>query len=259
MTYLRQNASARWPPTARTVELVENSFRRRGHGPAEDVTASRGRSCRQRGKRHARSGWSHRRRDRQLPQRGRPPPAAGRVARAPAARAARAARRRSSRTTTCRSLSWLVLRGRCRHCSARDLGALPAVELTHGARVRRRVAGAGRSTTSLLARAALRGGAVAVAAIDLEHRIIPNRIVAAGRRLRRWWWAPWSTRRELPELLIAGAGGVPVPAAGRARLPGGDGDGGRQAGRGDGPVPRAVRGPGAVRGVPRRDASWGSS
>ena len=73
-------------------------------------------------------------------------------------------------------LSWLILRGRCRNCGARISARYPAVELL---------------TAAVFAGTALTRGVdddlavwlpfaavlIAVAFIDLDHRIIPNRIV----------------------------------------------------------------------------------
>jgi leader peptidase (prepilin peptidase)/N-methyltransferase len=73
-------------------------------------------------------------------------------------------------------VSWIVLRGRCRHCKAAIPWRYPAVELV---------------TTVLVVGSFLRFGAtleavlasffcivlVAISAIDIEHRIVPNRIV----------------------------------------------------------------------------------
>ena len=73
-------------------------------------------------------------------------------------------------------VSWAVLRGRCRSCGTRIPARYPAVELVTGLLVAGCVLEFGLS-----GRAAV--GAffcivlVAVSAIDLEHRIIPNRIV----------------------------------------------------------------------------------
>ena len=73
-------------------------------------------------------------------------------------------------------VSWAVLRGRCRHCSAPIPARYPIVEL---------------ATALLVAGSVLRFGLtaeavgasffcvvlVAISAIDIEHRIVPNRIV----------------------------------------------------------------------------------
>jgi leader peptidase (prepilin peptidase) / N-methyltransferase len=73
-------------------------------------------------------------------------------------------------------LSYLVLRGRCRSCSARISPLYPAVELVTAGLVAACFVAFGRSGDALL-------GAffcivlVAVSATDLEHRIVPNKIV----------------------------------------------------------------------------------
>ena len=86
-------------------------------------------------------------------------------------------RRRSRGTTTSRSSRALLLRGRCRSCGASIACALPGRRARDGAADRRlrpalRSHLATRSIASFFC-AAL----VAISAIDLEHRIIPNRIV----------------------------------------------------------------------------------
>src|SRR5919199_3423252 len=73
-------------------------------------------------------------------------------------------------------LSYAVLRGRCRHCGARIPFVYPAVELLTALLIAACV-----FTFGLTAQAAISAFLcvvlVAVSAIDLEHRIIPNRIV----------------------------------------------------------------------------------
>ena len=74
-------------------------------------------------------------------------------------------------------LSWLLLRGRCRHCGDRISPRYPFVELLTGVlfaaiAVTR---GFGAHLALELPFAAM---LVAVAAIDLDHRIVPNRILA---------------------------------------------------------------------------------
>jgi leader peptidase (prepilin peptidase) / N-methyltransferase len=73
-------------------------------------------------------------------------------------------------------LSWAVLRGRCRGCRTRIPVVYPAIELVTALLVVGCVLAFG-----LTAEAAVAAGfccvLVAVSAIDLEHRIIPNRIV----------------------------------------------------------------------------------
>jgi leader peptidase (prepilin peptidase)/N-methyltransferase len=118
-----------------------------------------------------------------------------------------------SRCTTCGTevrsidniplLSWLVLRGRCRHCSAQISARYPAVELVTGI-VFALVALARGPHLELLVDLPFAAMLIAVADIDLEHRIVPNRILAP--------MAVWAVAvsavvqpEKLPELLIAGA------------------------------------------------------
>jgi leader peptidase (prepilin peptidase)/N-methyltransferase len=73
-------------------------------------------------------------------------------------------------------LSWLALRGKCRHCSAPISARYPLVELATGVLF---VAIAARFAHSWALPAYLVLGAalLAISVIDLEHYIIPNRIV----------------------------------------------------------------------------------
>ena len=73
-------------------------------------------------------------------------------------------------------LSWLALRGRCRHCGARISPRYPLVEaLTAGVFV---AVALGRGVDDdLLLWLPLAAALVAIAGIDLDHRIIPNKIV----------------------------------------------------------------------------------
>ena len=73
-------------------------------------------------------------------------------------------------------LSWIVLRGRCRACGARISASYPAVELATALLVAGCVLAFGLSGRMLVA-ALFCAVLVAVSAIDLTHRIIPNRIV----------------------------------------------------------------------------------
>ncbi|MEA2403959.1 MAG: leader peptidase (prepilin peptidase) / N-methyltransferase [Thermoleophilaceae bacterium] len=100
-------------------------------------------------------------------------------------------------------VSWLVLRGRCRHCGDKISAQYPVVELltalVFGAIVL--VRGVRPELALELPFAAL---LIAVAFIDLEHRIVPNKLLlpAAG-------WAigvgALVALPSLPEALIAGA------------------------------------------------------
>jgi leader peptidase (prepilin peptidase)/N-methyltransferase len=73
-------------------------------------------------------------------------------------------------------VSYLVLRGRCRHCQVRIPLIYPAVELVTALLLAGCVLAFGLSGKAAVA-AFFCAVLVAVSAIDLEHRIIPNRIV----------------------------------------------------------------------------------
>jgi leader peptidase (prepilin peptidase)/N-methyltransferase len=73
-------------------------------------------------------------------------------------------------------LSYILLRGRCRHCHARIPLVYPAVELVTGVLIAGCVLAFGLTVEAAVA-ALFCAVLVAVSAIDLEHRIIPNRIV----------------------------------------------------------------------------------
>jgi leader peptidase (prepilin peptidase)/N-methyltransferase len=118
-----------------------------------------------------------------------------------------------SRCTTCGTevrsrdnvplLSWLVLRGRCHHCSAQISARYPAVELVTGI-VFALVAVVRGPHLELLVDLPFAAMLIAVANIDLEHRIVPNRILAP---MAVWAVAASAAVQpdKLPELLIAGA------------------------------------------------------
>jgi leader peptidase (prepilin peptidase) / N-methyltransferase len=78
-------------------------------------------------------------------------------------------------------LSWLILRGRCRNCSASISWRYPAVELTTGLLAAGCFWKFGLSWEALVA-AFFCAVLVVLSAIDIERRIVPNRIVlpAAG-------------------------------------------------------------------------------
>ena len=73
-------------------------------------------------------------------------------------------------------LSWLVLRGKCRNCGAAHLAALPdrraADRVAFAA-----IASANGVDTDLICELPFAAMLIAVAAIDLEHRIVPNKIL----------------------------------------------------------------------------------
>jgi leader peptidase (prepilin peptidase) / N-methyltransferase len=76
-------------------------------------------------------------------------------------------------------LSWLALRGKCRRCGVRISPVYPAVELATGLLVAGCVWRFGLSAEAAVA-SAFCCALVAVSAIDLAHRIVPNRIVVPG-------------------------------------------------------------------------------
>ena len=73
-------------------------------------------------------------------------------------------------------LSWVLLRGRCRHCRTRISALYPGVELATALLVAACVLDFGLSGRMVVA-AYFCAVLVAVTATDLTHRIIPNRIV----------------------------------------------------------------------------------
>ena len=73
-------------------------------------------------------------------------------------------------------VSWLLLRGRCRHCGARIPWRYPAVELATAVLVATCLLVFGFTAYAVLA-AGFCAVLVAISAIDVEHRIVPNRIV----------------------------------------------------------------------------------
>jgi leader peptidase (prepilin peptidase)/N-methyltransferase len=73
-------------------------------------------------------------------------------------------------------LSWVLLRGRCRHCGVRISPLYPSVELATALLVAACVLDFGLSGQMVVA-AFFCAVLVAVTATDLTHRIIPNRIV----------------------------------------------------------------------------------
>ena len=120
-------------------------------------------------------------------------------------------------------VSWLLLRGRCRNCREPISARYPAVELVTAVSFAA-VAAARGVNDDLLVFLPFAAMLVAVAGIDLDHRIVPNRIllpaavygVAASVVVRPG---------ELPELLIAGAGAFLFLLLAALAYPGGMGMG----------------------------------
>lgn len=93
-------------------------------------------------------------------------------------------------------LSWVVLRGRCRHCRERISVQYPLVELLNAV-LWAAVAYAAASYAELAAGAVFMSMLVAITFIDIPHRIIPNAITLPGTVVglalstladpRGWW------------------------------------------------------------------------
>jgi len=101
-------------------------------------------------------------------------------------------------------LSWIVLRGRCRHCGAAVSARYPAIEALTGV-VFGAVVAVGGFDDTLLLELPFAAMLIAVAAIDLEHRIVPNKILLP---LAIWAVAGWALvdLEFLPEAAASGAG-----------------------------------------------------
>jgi leader peptidase (prepilin peptidase) / N-methyltransferase len=100
-------------------------------------------------------------------------------------------------------LSWLLLRGRCRSCSAPISARYPIVEgLTAALCAAAVLAGGGAAKVAL--HVALILLLVPIALIDLEHRIIPNKLTALGAALALGIGLGLDPSGE-PERLIAAA------------------------------------------------------
>jgi leader peptidase (prepilin peptidase)/N-methyltransferase len=102
-------------------------------------------------------------------------------------------------------VSWLLLRGRCRHCGAAISPRYPAVELLTGVTFAA-VAAARGMDDDLVLQLPFVAVLIAVAFIDAEHEVVPNRIVVPAAIFGAVAGAVVMTD-DVPELLAAGAGG----------------------------------------------------
>jgi leader peptidase (prepilin peptidase) / N-methyltransferase len=102
-------------------------------------------------------------------------------------------------------LSWLLLRGRCRHCGTSISPRYPAVELLTAVAFAAVVAARGFDD-DLVLELPFVACLIALAAIDLDHRLLPNRIVYPMAAYGLVATAIVDTG-DLVEHLIAGAGG----------------------------------------------------
>lgn len=120
-------------------------------------------------------------------------------------------------------LSWVLLRGSCRSCGTSISARYPLVELLTGAAFASVVAVRGASDDLALA-LPFAAVLVAVAFIDADHRIIPNRILLPAAL-----YAPLAAAvvrgEDLPELVIAGAAAFGLLLATALIHPGGMGMG----------------------------------
>jgi leader peptidase (prepilin peptidase) / N-methyltransferase len=100
-------------------------------------------------------------------------------------------------------VSWLLLRGRCRHCGTAISVRYPLVELVTAV-VFGAIAAVRGLDEGLLIELPFAAMLIAVADIDFEHRIVPNRILLP---LAVWGVGATAVVRPdaLPEALIAGA------------------------------------------------------
>jgi leader peptidase (prepilin peptidase)/N-methyltransferase len=101
-------------------------------------------------------------------------------------------------------VSWALLRGRCRHCGAHISARYPAVELVTAVTFAAIVAVRGVDE-GLVLELPFAACLIALAGIDLDHRLLPNRIVypMAAYGLVATALVDMG---DLPEHLIAGAG-----------------------------------------------------
>jgi leader peptidase (prepilin peptidase)/N-methyltransferase len=120
-------------------------------------------------------------------------------------------------------LSWLFLRGRCRHCGAGISARYPATELVTAV-VFAAVAVTNGLNEELVLTLPFAAMLIAVASIDLEHRIVPNKIL-----LPLAVWAigagAFVHLDALPEMLIAGAAAFTALLLAALAYPGGMGMG----------------------------------
>jgi len=120
-------------------------------------------------------------------------------------------------------LSWLLLRGRCRSCRAPISGRYPLVEAATAALLVVVVLAKG-ATAAALPGLALVLLLVPIALIDLEHRVIPNRLTGPGAVLAVVLVA-LADRDALVEHLLAGAAAGGFLLAAALARPGGMGMG----------------------------------
>ncbi len=119
-------------------------------------------------------------------------------------------------------VSWLALRGRCRSCRGAISARYPAVELLTALTFVAVVLARGVDDKLLLE--LLAAVLLVVAGTDLEHKIIPNRIVVPAA-VYGLLMSALVRPGDLPELLIAGAGAFLFLFVAAIAYPGGMGMG----------------------------------
>jgi leader peptidase (prepilin peptidase)/N-methyltransferase len=120
-------------------------------------------------------------------------------------------------------LSWLLLRARCRDCDAPIPARYPLVELTTALAFAAVVVIDGVALR-LLVDLPLVALLIAVAAIDLDHRIVPNRLLAPAA-VYGFVALALIAPASLPEHLAAGAGAFALLLVAALARPGGMGMG----------------------------------
>lgn len=118
-------------------------------------------------------------------------------------------------------LSWLLLRGRCRHCRASIPWVYPAVEIATAALVAGCVLAFGPTAEALVA-AFFCAVLVVVSATDLSHRIIPNRVVLPAAAVVL---VAQTVLHPSPEWALGALGGAGFLLAAAIAYPGGMGMG----------------------------------
>ncbi|MCW2277287.1 prepilin peptidase [Heliophilum fasciatum] len=107
-------------------------------------------------------------------------------------------------------VSYLWQRGRCRHCSAPIAWRYPAVELVVGLSFAGLLLALGTWDWRWLVLAVLVTILVAITGIDMDHLIIPNRLLLLALPFclsGPWFWA-WPSLPAAPEFWSAALGGV---------------------------------------------------
>lgn len=103
-------------------------------------------------------------------------------------------------------ISWIVLRGRCRHCGTRISVRYPLVEAATAALFLACLFQQG-TDAELLPALALMATLVAVTATDLEHRIVPNKVMVVSALAAVVLWAIADPSQLLDNLLAAAIAG----------------------------------------------------